>query len=113
MKKLLLLLVALGIHSLVSAQKGSVTGVLLDSANHKTTLNFATLSIFKGSDTVLTTYKLSDDKGIFRIGNLEVGTKYRLVINAWMYNVLRKEFTISASETNLNLGNFFLTEKKN
>jgi len=95
------------------AQKGSVTGTLLDSANKKTTLNFATVSVFKGTDTVLHTYKLSDDKGVFKINNLEIGTKYRLVINAWMYNVHRKEVTLQAAQPNLNLGNIYLSEKTN
>src|SRR6218665_1378624 len=95
------------------AQKGSVTGTLLDSANKKTTLNFATVSVFKGTDTVLHTYKLSDDKGVFKINNLEIGTKYRLVINAWMYNVHRKEVTLQATQPNLNLGNIYLSEKTN
>lgn len=114
MKKLSLLLpTLLFISTLTFAQKGTVTGLLLDSANHKTTLNFATLSVFKGTDTILTTYKLSDDKGVFRIPNLEIGSKYRLVVNAWMYNILRKEFTISINEPILNLGSLFLSEKQN
>jgi hypothetical protein len=95
------------------AQKGSITGVLLDSTNRKTTLNYATVSIFKEADTILTNYKLSDDKGLFKITNLEVGVKYRLVINAWMYNILRKEIMISDAEPNLNLGNILLSEKTN
>ena len=70
--------------NLAFAQKGSVTGTLLDSADHKITLNYATISIFKGTDTVLTSYKLSDDKGIFKVSNLDLGVNYRLVINAWL-----------------------------
>jgi hypothetical protein len=113
MKKLLFTL-ALGLlTSLVFAQKGTVTGTLLDSANQKLTLNYATISVFKGTDTVLTTYKLSDEKGVFRIPNLELGVKYRLVVNAWMYNVLRREVTLSADQSNTNLGNLLLTPKTN
>jgi len=113
MKKILLSFFILFSYHLSFAQKGIITGVLLDSANHKTTLNFATISVFKGADTLLHTYKLSDDKGIFKINNLEIGTKYRLVINAWMYNVVRKEVTLEASQANLNLGNIYLSEKAN
>lgn len=93
----------------VFAQKGSINGVLLDSASQKTTLNYATISVFKGQDTVLTTYKLSDEKGAFKILNLEIGVKYRLVINAWMYNILRKEVVLNTPS--LDLGNLLLTEK--
>ncbi|RZL23002.1 MAG: TonB-dependent receptor, partial [Pedobacter sp.] len=113
MKKILLAFALILIGNLLYAQKGTITGTLVDSANHKTTLNYATISVFKGADTVLTTYKLSDDKGVFKIGNLELGAKYRLVINAWMYNILRKEITITAADPTLNLGNLVLSEKRN
>lgn len=113
MKKTLLLIALFSCSQLLFAQKGSVTGTLLDSANTKTTLNFATVSVFKGADTVLHTYKLSDDKGVFKINNLEIGVSYRLVINAWMYNVHRKEIQLTASQPNLNLGNILLSEKTN
>jgi len=113
MKRILLTIALILIANLLFAQKGSLTGILLDSANHKTTLNYATVSVFKGADTVLSTYKLSDDKGVFKINNLDMGVKYRLVINAWMYNVLRKEIIITSAEPNLNLGNLMLSEKRN
>ncbi|RZK04090.1 MAG: TonB-dependent receptor, partial [Flavobacterium sp.] len=99
--------------NLVYAQKGSITGTLVDSTNHKTTLNFATISVFKGADTTLNTYKLSDDKGVFKIPNLELGVKYRLVINAWMYNVIRKEVMLTAANPTIDLGKLALSEKQN
>lgn len=95
------------------AQKGTITGTLIDSANAKRTLNYATVSVFKGADTVLSTYRLSDDKGVFKINNLDLGVKYRLVINAWMYNIVRKEITIDAGQPNVNLGTITLSEKTN
>ncbi|RZL29825.1 MAG: TonB-dependent receptor, partial [Pedobacter sp.] len=113
MKKTILLFVLFFTYQNLFAQKGSVTGTLLDSVNKKITLNFATISVFKGSDTVLHTYKLSDDKGVFKINNLEIGTKYRLVINAWMYNIERREVTLQATQTNINLGNIYMAEKTN
>jgi len=113
MKKILLALALMLIGNLLFAQKGTVTGTLVDSANRKTTLNYATISVFKGTDTVLTTYKLSDDKGVFKIVNLELGVKYRLVINAWMYNIFRKEIIITGTEPNLNVGVLALAEKRN
>ncbi|RZK52560.1 MAG: TonB-dependent receptor, partial [Pedobacter sp.] len=113
MKKILLALALILTGNLLHAQKGTVTGTLVDSANRKTTLNYATISVFKGTDTVLTTYKLSDDKGVFKIVNLELGVKYRLVINAWMYNIFRKEITITSTEPNLNVGILALSEKRN
>lgn len=113
MKKILLALALLLTSSFVFAQKGSLSGTLIDSTDHKLTLNYATISVFKGSDTVLTTYKLSDDKGTFKISNLEIGVKYRLVVNAWMYGILRKEITLNETTPNVNLGNIYLSPKAN
>lgn len=113
MKRTLLALALIFFTTVLYAQKGSVTGVLVDSANQKATLNYATVSVFKGADTVLTTYKLSDDKGVFKISNLDVGVAYRLVINAWMYGVLRKEVTFTANQLNIDLGKLALSQKTN
>ena len=109
MKKILLSLFFVLVATCLFAQKATLTGTLLDSANNKTTLNYATVSIYKNSDTVLTAYKLSDDKGVFRFSNLEVGITYRLVVSAWRYGTLRKEVKIT--DANMNLGNLLLAEK--
>jgi len=79
MKKLLLSLTfSLIIFSLFAQKNGSITGILADSANHKTTLNYATISVYKVGDSALATYKLSDDKGVFKINGLATDVKYRL-----------------------------------
>lgn len=113
MKRTLLALALILLSTLAFAQKGSVSGVLIDSANHKTTLNYATISVFKGTDTILTTYKLSDDKGVFKIPNLDFGVNYRLVVNAWMYGILRKEVMLNANQPNVDLGKLLLSQKTN
>lgn len=95
------------------AQKGSISGLLLDSTNQKTTLNFATVSVFKDADTMLTTYKLSDQKGVFKIPNLQIDTKYRIIVNAWQYQVLRKEVTLTSDMPDLNLGQLLLSPHTN
>ncbi|SFH28914.1 outer membrane beta-barrel protein [Pedobacter insulae] len=95
------------------AQKGSIHGVLLDSADQKRTLNYATISVFKEGDSVLTTYKLSDGKGVFKIPNLQVDIDYRIVVNAWQYSVLRKAVRISAASPEVNLGNLLLPSSTN
>lgn len=90
MKKQILTIVLLLISTFLFAQKnGSIAGILADSANHKTTLNYATVSVYKAGDSVLSTYKLSDDKGSFKINNLQTGIKYRLIITAWQYGTYR------------------------
>lgn len=113
MKKTLLAFTLLFFAMNAFAQKGSIIGALLDSADHKLTLNYATVSVFKAGDSILTTYKLSDDKGVFKVAGLETGVKYRLVINAWMYGILRKEVMLTAIDPNVNLGNIYLSTKTN
>ncbi|TKC05914.1 outer membrane beta-barrel protein [Pedobacter frigoris] len=114
MKKITLLLFFLLLSCVLFAQKnGVLTGSLVDSANHKVTLDYATISVFKVGDTVLTTYKLSDDKGVFVINGLQTGIKYRLVINAWQYHILRKEIMLEASSPKADLGKLILSEKTN
>jgi len=114
MKKLLLSLTfSLIIFSLFAQKNGSITGILADSANHKTTLNYATISVYKVGDSALATYKLSDDKGVFKINGLATDVKYRLVVTAWQYGTFRKEVELSTANPSLNLGTLYLSTKAN
>ncbi|WP_316796604.1 outer membrane beta-barrel protein [Pedobacter agri] len=114
MKQLLLsILFCLFFLNLFAQKNGSITGILADSANHKTTLNYATVSVYKTGDSVLTTYKLSDDKGTFKINNLQTGIKYRLVISAWQYGTYRTEVLVTAENPAINLGTLYLSTKSN
>ena len=81
-KPLLSVMFCFAFLNLLAQKNGSITGILADSANRKTTLNYATVSVYKAGDSVLSTYKLSDDKGTFKINNLAIGVKYRLIITA-------------------------------
>ncbi len=114
MKKLLLLTAFCFIFFNLFAQKtGSITGILTDSANHKTTLNYATISVYKAGDSVLTTYKLSDDKGVFKINNLQTGVRYRLIVTAWQYGIYRRDVNLTAENPNVNLDTLHLSAKTN
>ncbi|MEJ5993576.1 outer membrane beta-barrel protein [Pedobacter sp. Du54] len=113
MKKIKLTLILTFAIATAFAQKGSISGVLLDSADLKKTLNYATISVFKVGDSVLSTYKLSDEKGVFKIPNLQLDVNYRLVINAWQYKVLRKEIMLSSATPELNLGKLELSLASN
>lgn len=114
MKQLLLsILFSLFFLNLLAQKNGSITGILADSSNHKTTLNYSTVSVYKVGDSLLTTYKLSDDKGTFKINNLQMGIKYRLVISAWQYGTYRKEIALTPGNPALNLGTIYLSTKAN
>jgi hypothetical protein len=114
MKKLIFLISLCFLFNHVLAQKnGSITGILTDSANHKISLNYATISVYKAGDSLLTTYKLSDDKGLFKINNLNTGIKYRLIITAWQYGTYRKEVEVPDINSAVNLGTLYLSTKAN
>ncbi|WP_293307286.1 outer membrane beta-barrel protein [Pedobacter sp. UBA5917] len=112
-KPLLSLAFTLILFNLFAQKNGSITGILADSANHKTTLNYSTVSVYKVGDSALTTYKLSDDKGMFKINSLATGIKYRLVVTAWQYGTFRKEVELTAANPVLNLGTLYLSTKAN
>lgn len=109
MKKIFALIFLTYISLSSFAQKGSISGILLDSTNHQNSLNYATVSVYKQGDSVLSTYKLSDTKGTFKITGLELGTSYRVVVNAWLYEVYRKEFILTASQTDVDFGKLYLS----
>ncbi len=113
MKKVFLTLILTFSIAITFAQKGSISGLLLDSADQKRTLNYATISVFKVGDSVLSTYKLSDDKGVFKIPNLQLDVNYRIVINAWQYKVFRKEVKLSSTSPEINLGKLLLSTATN
>lgn len=113
MKKLLFSVFLISIIFKVHAQQGSIRGVLLDSASQQRTLNFATVSLYKVGDSILSTYKLSDDKGQFKVPNLAIGVPYRMVVTAWQYNVFRKEFILSKEQPDIDMGKLLLTQATN
>ncbi|TCD12662.1 hypothetical protein EZ449_01050 [Pedobacter frigidisoli] len=114
MKKLILSLAfSLSIFNLFAQKNGSITGILVDSANHKSTLNYSTVSVYKVGDSVLSTYRLSDDKGLFKINNLQIGVNYRLIVTAWQYGTYRKEVSVTAEKPAVDLGTIYLSTKSN
>jgi hypothetical protein len=93
MKKFLLLMIFSGLALCgVYGQKGLLTGRLVDSSGAKP-VPYATITIFKASDTSIITYRLSDPEGNFRIPALPVQTNLRAVITAAGLEVIRREFT--------------------
>lgn len=109
-----LMMLILWVFSLQSfAQKpGTVAGTVTDSTG-KIPLEYATVSVFNGNDSVLVSYKLTDVKGAFKIAGLKSGQPYRLLVNAWQYEVYRKNFTVNAVSPDVNLGQIKLAKKVN
>ncbi|MFC6996906.1 outer membrane beta-barrel protein [Rufibacter roseus] len=85
------------------AQKGEVKGVLMDAA-HKEPLGYATIAVYTAQDTTLVTFRVSDEKGGFKVPNLALDRQLRLVITMTGFQVFRKEFTLTAEQPALDLG---------
>ncbi|WP_126973633.1 outer membrane beta-barrel protein [Gynurincola endophyticus] len=94
--------------SLVSnAQNGVVEGSIKDA--QKQALAFATVTIFKASDTSIVNYKLTDPAGKFRITQLPLNIELRILVSYTGFDSYRKTFTLSKESTALNLGELVLT----
>ncbi len=109
MKKSLLslcLLIAV-LTSKAQEQKGSISGTLIDSTTNKT-IAYATVSVYSTTDTTLIGYKLSDEKGTFRIAQIPLNTTYRYVVTFMGYSITRNSFELTPNRPNLNVGNIFL-----
>lgn len=100
---LFFILSSLSFFSKAQEQKGVITGTVIDSTSNKP-ITYATVSIYKANDTTLVSYKLSDDKGEFRIPLLPTNLKLRVVVTFTGYGVYRKEFLISADQLQFNMG---------
>jgi hypothetical protein len=83
--------------------KGALSGTVVDSVNTKP-IPYATVTVFKASDTTIITYRLTDEKGNFHIPALPLNSKARVVISTMGYAVFRKEFTLMSDKPQLDLG---------
>ncbi|MCW2950707.1 MAG: hypothetical protein JWN41_1720, partial [Thermoleophilia bacterium] len=97
MRKLVLLALCTFWLTVLFAQ-GSIKGKILDSASKKP-LSFATVTIFKASDTALITYRISTPEGDFKVSGIPLNSASRMVISYSGYDVYRKVFTLTSNET--------------
>jgi hypothetical protein len=89
-------IIAAALLSVVCSQlfaQGSIKGKLVDTIGNKP-LGFATVTIFKSSDTALITYRLSNPQGEFRVPGLPLNTSCRVIISYSGFEAFRKEFTL-------------------
>lgn len=82
--------------------QGSIRGKLMDTLSKKP-LGFATVTVFRASDTSLITYRLSNPEGEFRVPGIPLNLPCRVVISYTGFDAFRKEFTLT-SDTPLDLG---------
>lgn len=87
----------------LKAQKGELNGRLLDEVT-KDALPFATVAVYTATDTVMVTFRMSDEKGSFRVPGLPLNSRFRAVITMMGFKVYRKEFQLTPEKPNLDLG---------
>jgi hypothetical protein len=100
---LLVLLSFAGVATAVAQNGGSIKGKLVDSTG-KQTLSLATITVFRAKDTTIITYRLSDDKGEFKVPGIPFNLPCRAVISFSGYRVVRKEFELTEQQPTIDLG---------
>lgn len=94
------------------SQKGELKGILLDEAT-KGALPYATVAVYTAADTVMVTYRMSDEKGSFRVPGLPPDQQLRVVITMMGFKVYRKEFKLSPDQASLDLGVINMEQSSN
>src|SRR6478752_9276762 len=108
MKQLSVFLISILTVLTALAQTGSISGKLQDSASRKA-LAFATVTVFKASDTAIITYRLSNPEGDFKIPGLPFDVKCRVLVSYSGYIGYRKEFTVRSDQPVLDLGTVYMS----
>jgi len=73
-------------------------------AETKEALPYATVAVYTAQDTAMVTFRMSDDKGRFKIPGLPLNQQLRTVITMVGLKVFRKEFTLTAEQPIADLG---------
>src|ERR1041384_4641087 len=90
-----------------SYSQGIIKGKLIDSTS-KSPLGLATITVFKASDTSIITYRLSTPEGDFKVPGIPLDLNCRVNISFSGYGVIRKEFMLTQSQPQLDLGTITL-----
>ncbi len=103
MRKLIIGACALLFTGLVQAQSGTISGKMTDSSGKKP-LALTTITIFKAKDTVIVTYRLTNEVGEFKIPGLPFDIPLRLLATYSGYEGFRQDFTLTAEKPIFNFG---------
>jgi hypothetical protein len=84
-----------------------IKGKVVDAKEQKG-LFMASISVRKSADSSLVTFGFSNEKGEFSTPAIESGVSYRLILAYTGYEIIKKDFILSAEEDNYDLGIFKL-----
>ncbi len=107
MKKIVFFTITGCLLSLLSFPQGILKGKIVDSSGSRP-LGLATVTVFKAADTAIITYRLSTPEGEFKVPGIPLDINCRAVISYSGYSVYRKEFSISAAQSTLDIGTITL-----
>lgn len=86
----------------VTAQNGTLFGKVVDSSGK--VLPLCTVTIFNASDTVILTYRLTNESGEFKVPGLPLNQHLRTLITYSGFEPYRLDFTLKESVTSLQIG---------
>lgn len=101
-RKWIITVLLLGV-SISSFSQGTIKGKLIDSIA-KQPMSLATITVFRAKDTSIVTYRLSDPQGNFKVPGLPFNIPLRTVITSSGYKVIRRSFTLTAENAQLDFG---------
>ena len=81
-------------------QQGVISGKILDESSNKV-IGFATVAVYRSTDTSLISYRLSTQTGDFRVPGLPINTGLRLVVTHAGFEAYRQEFELNTGKTNI------------
>ncbi|MBG6234312.1 outer membrane receptor protein involved in Fe transport [Pedobacter sp. CAN_A7] len=94
------------------AAGGTVSGIVIDSIS-KQPIDYATVSLFKNGSTTPVSGDLTDEKGSFRVTDVQAG-EYRLQVNYIGYKVKNVlAIVLTAGQLDRNLGNVIISPTAN
>ena len=110
MKKYLLIVFTVFICATTIAQKnGDVKGVIFDTIA-KQPVTGATITLLDKKDSSLVSFTMTNGAGVFTLNNISYGD-YRLLVTHVSYHNVNKNFSISDSARNIDLGNIEVSDK--
>jgi outer membrane receptor protein involved in Fe transport len=90
-----------------SSKSGKIRGVILDNTTNEA-VEYATIALYKESDSSLVTGTISDFTGHFKIDDLEFGSYYLKISFIGYENKITNSFTLSEGNDNQNLGEIYI-----
>lgn len=108
MNRIILLMMGLLLSYMSFSQVGVINGRVIDSTSRKT-LPLATVTVFKAIDTVLVTYRLSNQDGAFKVPGLPLNVPLRVMVTFSGYTAYRKDFILTAANSTIHFDSVIIS----